>query len=720
MQKIDAVFLSIILIVSGFYVGVNYVSSFSGVSKTMGDDFIEVDDLNATGSWYRGTTNLTDRLLGTWGALIADTLDTGQGAYELYDMDQNVKTTDKVTFANISADGVDVDWVDLGGVNRTTWPSGGGGGASEEYPYTYLVFINATATYAISGDTGQIEFQNADSDVVLNSSTASDGLIIVKGGTYEVNDFNPSGDVIIQGEGQDQTIFNITDANIGIEQNGPTVWRDLQFYSLDDGIAHMVIDENCTFERVLFKFECHGETSEAGFLYYRATGNSYAEFYDITLILGDGTAAKTTYFFSWDADFDHLYVDGLIVEKYDCGTGYGRAFTTHNADTMVQTISVKNVDIMNWTASGASDSALVHDTDLAVDILTVENILFRAGSFTGGTQQVMITGPMANTQIIRNIIANEGARIHFYGGRGTTILDGFVFHGDVTLTSAFDMGVQGTYPREITVSNGHIFNGSLSINSGYSKVVIVNVNFFGSRLWIGDEDPAADNAGIRDIHITNVHWHFNDTDGDDAYNRAIEFQSVATMDGLNIVMDTITLRGLSYFFYAGGSTFTVPTNITISKARVYPAIGTSGPIFAECNPRDANLRLTILDSYFYLEEPPFDQYWNPIQAGDVISGVTYVDVDTGTEYYSECAYNWTIPSGSSSVALSHDLPQRGPESFYTITLTSDPANCTGVYAAWSDFTNTDIDIRAFDSGAEKIVNDDVTGIIMFWLTRPNS
>lgn len=64
-RKLDVLFLSIILVVAGFYVGTNYASSFSGVTKTLGDDFIEVESANAT-YYYLDDTNITDRLGGDW------------------------------------------------------------------------------------------------------------------------------------------------------------------------------------------------------------------------------------------------------------------------------------------------------------------------------------------------------------------------------------------------------------------------------------------------------------------------------------------------------------------------------------------------------------------------------------------------------------------------------------------------------------------------------
>ena len=111
------------------------------------------------------------------GSLI--TLDTGQGANELYDMNQNVLTTSDVTFDNITAS----DGVTLGGVRRTTWPAGGGGLAAF-YSGEYIVYVNVTGYYTQDVRNGTVIYSGAVFDTVLNNTLALGGKTVITPGNY--------------------------------------------------------------------------------------------------------------------------------------------------------------------------------------------------------------------------------------------------------------------------------------------------------------------------------------------------------------------------------------------------------------------------------------------------------------------------------------------------------------------------------------------------------
>lgn len=78
-------------------------TSIDNVSK------VELEYLNGVTSAIQGQLDLLAPLVSpsfttpTLGVATATTLDTGQGANELYDMNQNVQTTDNVTFATVTA-----------------------------------------------------------------------------------------------------------------------------------------------------------------------------------------------------------------------------------------------------------------------------------------------------------------------------------------------------------------------------------------------------------------------------------------------------------------------------------------------------------------------------------------------------------------------------------------------------------------------------------------
>ena len=82
-------------------------------------------------------TNIFDQWLNTTSAVTFATVDTGQGANELYDMNQNVQTTDSPTFAGVTVKHFKIDTVNITCLNSGCnwysnatdscmyWPSGG-------------------------------------------------------------------------------------------------------------------------------------------------------------------------------------------------------------------------------------------------------------------------------------------------------------------------------------------------------------------------------------------------------------------------------------------------------------------------------------------------------------------------------------------------------------------------------------------------------------------
>lgn len=138
-----------------------FLIAFSGFSLIMGIIYAATLDVNDTYGWtwvnstnidvtnyYLGGVGINARLGGDYSglALTGTTLDTGQGPEELYAMNQDVQTTDDVTFDNITA----TDEITLGGVARNTWPAGGGTG--EVQFEDYLIFGNVTAYYSQNPD----------------------------------------------------------------------------------------------------------------------------------------------------------------------------------------------------------------------------------------------------------------------------------------------------------------------------------------------------------------------------------------------------------------------------------------------------------------------------------------------------------------------------------------------------------------------------------------
>ena len=162
-----------------------------------------ITSLNITGL-LRGTTaiftgNIT-ATSGTYsGALSATTLDTGQGANDLYDMNQNVQTSDTVQFAAIS-------------VNTGTIPSGS------------IVAINGKTYLINNASNGQLLF-----------STSS----VITGGKWTIGTINTSAHFILIDLINDRSVFT---------SYGNTTNRRIELWATgaDAGDVELEVSDNST------------------------------------------------------------------------------------------------------------------------------------------------------------------------------------------------------------------------------------------------------------------------------------------------------------------------------------------------------------------------------------------------------------------------------------------------------------------------------------------
>ncbi len=164
---------------------------------------LNIDGANVTdGIYFNGTfgTNLINTSTGNFvltqsGAITAATLDTGQGANELYDMDQNVLTTSTVTFATVDTGqganelyDMDQNVLTTSAVTFATIDTGQG--ANELYDMDQNVLTTSAVTFATL-DTGQgaNELYDMDQNVLTTSSvtfdtlTLTNDLTVANGGT---------------------------------------------------------------------------------------------------------------------------------------------------------------------------------------------------------------------------------------------------------------------------------------------------------------------------------------------------------------------------------------------------------------------------------------------------------------------------------------------------------------------------------------------------------
>jgi len=142
--------------------------------------------VNATSGYYVGTTQIIDNTR----AATFVTLDTGQGANELYDMDQNVLTTSDVDYNS-----VDLQELYLNSVNITD--------NLHTRDVSYTITFDGTNYRGINGSTGQTDFTGTDGDSIVNWALGnSTGVVLLREGTYSFDGGVTVGqDDVLSGEG---------------------------------------------------------------------------------------------------------------------------------------------------------------------------------------------------------------------------------------------------------------------------------------------------------------------------------------------------------------------------------------------------------------------------------------------------------------------------------------------------------------------------------------
>jgi len=160
------------------------------------------------------------------------TLDTGQGANELYDMDQNVLTTSDVDFASVNFTGPTP--LMLNGTivepDVLLYP---------ESAYSYIIWTDGAGNYyAKNGTTGEVEFSGNEPGAVSNNvitALINGGIIKYLGGDYDFSvSLRPTDKIRITGEGK-STRFTTT---IGI----PIIYIPYTDPVDDVEIDHITID----------------------------------------------------------------------------------------------------------------------------------------------------------------------------------------------------------------------------------------------------------------------------------------------------------------------------------------------------------------------------------------------------------------------------------------------------------------------------------------------
>jgi len=164
------------ILIVGFIVFACVFGSYAsggGVPNGWIGDLLTTSYINATAGYYVGANQVIDVAT----AATFATVDTGQGANELYDMDQNVLTTSDVNFSSLEADDLYV----RGSYNVTQLAM------YPQQPASYIIWKDGSTIYAKSGTDGSITTNTiADLGALVNSliATGNNIYIFIREGNY--------------------------------------------------------------------------------------------------------------------------------------------------------------------------------------------------------------------------------------------------------------------------------------------------------------------------------------------------------------------------------------------------------------------------------------------------------------------------------------------------------------------------------------------------------
>jgi len=266
-DKRAVIFCLTVLLLAGTVVGYAAVPQSTVLTTGAGITTYVGHYMNITLGWYQGATERLD----AGGNAVFTTVDTGQGAYELYAMNQDVESTDAVIFASVDTgqganelydmdqnvlitsdvnfSSVEADQYFLNAVNKTDIFA---------FPIetaSYTISTDGTNYYAKNGTTGTIDYSGTDSSTVFVQAITTLGVkgwgcINIREGVFEL----PSGILIpdpgqtfylkIEGAGIASTELKLADgANCSVIKYNGTSSR-LQWLTLRDFMINGNKDNN--------------------------------------------------------------------------------------------------------------------------------------------------------------------------------------------------------------------------------------------------------------------------------------------------------------------------------------------------------------------------------------------------------------------------------------------------------------------------------------------
>ena len=266
--------------------------------------------------YYVGGTQVIDNSR----AFTGTTLDTGQGANELYAMDQNVLTSSDVNFSSVEADNLIV----RGNYNVTQLAL---------YPQqsaSYIIWRDGSTYYAKNGTTGAIEFSGAVAATVIQAALdATEGMVFLRDGLYLTNEsLTISNPLSFVGASMSNTIIRMTDQTKPILKlnRESIVLRNLHLEynsqpdnSKTDATAIEVIGSSpwMTWENILIRQVYGGVRSDKDVYADASLFNIYVQNLRIRMFTGIAISADSTAGIS-GGSWNQVYINNAALLPTQC------------------------------------------------------------------------------------------------------------------------------------------------------------------------------------------------------------------------------------------------------------------------------------------------------------------------------------------------------------------------------------------------------------------
>jgi hypothetical protein len=430
--------------------------------------------------------------------------------------------------------GIDANWLKLGEINRTTWPSGGEIG---NYQMSVSILINQTGNthYAINGSTGQTDYggpsdaggvDGASASAVLQAALddvrdAGGGKVFLKNGNYSLStNLKVGNNTILEGESWNTILTGPTDLTTWtciienervrtVYANSFITIRNLQIDGQKDsinpsatrpggigftGVQNVIIENNYIHDVVLFCVRLSQWTSDGAINRDVIIRNNFFENADFNGLMAEAENP---------GDTSRILVEGNYVTGTDTGLScYKASFVSY-----VNNICWNNTN--NRLFTNFIDIATEQES---TDILIAGNICMGSGPYTEGGGGQNVNGiEVVHSTCDRVLIANNYVKDKTYSAInannncsviGNRIYNSPAISGSYAIISGrftTDNIIGGLWKCAIVAGDGSYIahNQALDIHySGYGVIRVIGDGNYIEDNYIYDTTPTEAMYGI--------------------------------------------------------------------------------------------------------------------------------------------------------------------------------------------------------------------------------